>query len=427
MKGAYRKYLIGMLLVLLANTYVERHALGLLLQDIKLSLSLSDTQLGVLTGIAFALFYSVLGIPLARWADRGDRVKILSTCAVLCALALSLCGLAASFAQLLLIRIGVAVGEAGSVPPAHSLISDYFDRHERIRVFSIYQLGVPISTLAGTALAGWLNQLYGWRMTFILLGLPGIALGLLAGFTLREPRREQTSRVIRQEQAAELSYWQVCRTLCGNTTFRRVLFGYCTGAFFSFGIYQWNAAFFIRSYGLATGELGMWLAAIWGFGGLLGVYLGGAVASRYASGNEVLQLKGMAVAFFVFGALSAAVYASFNLHLAFLFMALSVVGVFMTHAPLFATIQTLVPADMRAMAIAVIFLFSNLIGLGIGPLCVGALSDLLRPWAGEESLRYALLALSPGYALTTWFLWRASRTVKQDIERVRPVQDTYAV
>jgi MFS family permease len=415
-------------MVLLAFNYVERHALGLLLQDIKTALVLSDTQLGVLTGIAFALFYSVLGIPLARWSDRHDRVNVIAAAAALSGLALAACGLAANFLQLLIIRVGVAVGEAGSVPPAHSLIAEFFDRTERTRAFAIYQLGVPLSTLMATASAGWLDQLYGWRITFMLLGLPGVGLGLLARLTLREPRRglstsERTAGIRGLAEGAETepagaSLLKVFRALCGNKTFRSVLIAYSVGSFFSSGIAQWNAAFFIRSYGFRTGELGTWLASIWGFGGLIGVYAGGALAARYAAGNEALQLKGMAVAFFAFGALSAAVYASPNSMLAFTFMGISVVGVFLAHAPLFATIQTVVPNNMRAMSIALIFLFSNLVGLGLGPLAVGALSDALHAWAGQESLRYALLILSPGYTFTAWFLWRASRTVASDIDEV---------
>src|SRR5687768_16882052 len=183
----YKVYLLVLLLVICAFNYIDRLALGLVLQDIKVDLSLTDTQLGLLSGIAFALFYSIMGIPIARWADRGNRVAIITFTTALWSAAVALCGVASNFVQLLLIRIGVAVGEAGCTPPAHSLIADYFTRAERPRAVAIYMLGGQLSVV-GYLWAGWLNELYGWRVTFMLLGLPGLGLAALAWLTLREPR-----------------------------------------------------------------------------------------------------------------------------------------------------------------------------------------------------------------------------------------------
>ena len=425
-----KNYLLTVLLVILAFNYVDRFALGLLLQDIKVDLDLSDTQLGFLSGIAFALFYSVMGIPIARWADRGNRVTIIAITTALWSAAVALCGLAGSFLQLLLIRIGVAVGEAGCIPPAHSLIADSFTRAERPRAVARYMLGVPLSYVIGYFLAGWLNQLYGWRMTFILLGLPGLVLAALAWFTLREPRVAKansaashfaSSSLSSQREPAEVasaqpSLKEVCVTLWANTTFRHLLFCFSIVSFFGYGILQWKPAFFMRSFGLATGELGTWFAVIYGLGGLLGTYLGGELAARHAAHNERLQLKVMAVANSSFGVLSACIYLSPNQYLAFAFLALATVGGYMVTGPLFATIQTLVPERMRAMSIALIYLFANFVGIGLGPLAAGALSDAFRPFVGEESLRYALLVLCPGYFWSAWHLWRASRTVKRDLE-----------
>jgi MFS family permease len=185
----YRNYLLTSLLVILVFNYVDRLALGVVLQDIKVDLDLTDTQLGFLSGIAFALFYSVMGVPIARWADRGDRVVIIVLCTGLWSVAVLLCGVATSFVQLLLIRVVVAIGEAGCTPPAFSLIADYFNRAERPRAAAIYGLGGPLATIVGFFLAGWLNELYGWRVTFMALGAPGLLLAALAWFTLKEPRR----------------------------------------------------------------------------------------------------------------------------------------------------------------------------------------------------------------------------------------------
>jgi predicted MFS family arabinose efflux permease len=408
----YKKYLLALMAIILACNYVDRLALSLVLQDIKVDFNLSDPQLGLLTGIAFALFYSIMGIPIARWADRGNRVSIVSLTTGLWCAAVVTCSLAGSFFQLLLSRIAVAVGEAGCIPTAHSLIADTFTRAERPRAVARYMLGSPLSILIGYFLAGWLNQVYGWRTTFVILGLPGIALALLARFTLIEPRRQADSAVA---ASAGPALKEVCKTLWTNRTFRHLLFFFSVVYFFHYGIQQWQPAFFIRSYGLQTRELGAWLAAIFGLGGLTGTYLGGELAARFAVQNEKLQLRAMTFVYSSFGIVSAFVYLSSNRYVAFGLMALASVGGATVAGPLFATVQTLVPERMRAVAVAVIYLFANLIGMGLGPFVAGVLSDAFRPWAGDESLRYALLALCPGYLWAGWHLWCASGTIASDL------------
>ena len=415
----YRQYLLTVLLIVLAFNYVDRLAFGLLLQDIKLDLQLSDTQLGLLSGIAFALFYSAMGIPLARWADRGDRIAIITLTTALWSAAVAFCGMASSFIQLLLIRVGVAVGEAGCIPPAHSLIADHFTRDERPRAVSIYMLGKPLSMVIGYFLAGWLNEIYGWRITFMLLGAPGSVLAVLVWFTLREPRLDSRVPLLEHRPLSDSQppLREVFKTLWSNVTFRHLLVGFSISMFFNYGIGQWQPAFFIRSHGLQTGELGSAFALIWGGGGLLGTYLGGALAARYAAGNEPLQLKAAGVMFCFFALAFVAIHATDNVYVAFASMTLAAVGSYTINGPFFATMQTLVPQRMRAVAIAIIYLFANLIGMGLGPVAAGALSDALRPWAGEDSLRYALLALSPGYLWAGWHLWQAGRTVTRDLHQ----------
>jgi MFS transporter, Spinster family, sphingosine-1-phosphate transporter len=195
-----------------------------------------------------------------------------------------------------------------------------------------------------------------------------------------------------------------------------VLFCLSVCAFFNAGIVQWLPVFFIRSYGLKTGELGTWFAVIYGFGGLLSIYYGGELASRRAANNERLQLKAIAIAYSVLGALNVIVYLSTNRYLAFACLALAGVGGAAANGPLFATVQSLVPDRMRAMSIALIYLLSNLIGLGLGPLAVGALSDAFNLCFGDKSLRYALLAMCPGYLWGAWHLFLASKTVTRDVE-----------
>jgi len=414
-----KRYLLGLLMVISVFNALDRVALGIVLEDIKNALHATDTQLGFLTGIAFAFFYSIAGIPIARWADRGNRVSIISITAALWSIAVALCGAAGSFLQLLLIRIGVAVGESGCIPPTHSLLAEYFPRSERARATAIFMLSTPLALSVGYLASGWLNQAFGWRLTFVILALPGLVLALLAWFTLVEPRAVQRSakaNVCNPGSAtSQPSVREVCVTLWTNTAFRHLVVCYSVWAFFGWGILQWQPAFFIRSHDVQTGELGTWFAGIYGLAGGLGVYLGGAWASRYAARNERLQLRVCGAAFVFFALLTAAAHIAPNRYAAFGLLALASLGGNVSQGPILGTIQTLVPPRMRAMSIALMYLFSNLIGAGLGPLAVGTLSDRLYPWLGEESLRWALVILCPGYFWAAWHLWRASRTVLQDM------------
>ena len=420
-----KNQLLALLTAIMVFNYVDRLAMGLLLQDIKRDLALSDTQLGLLTGIAFAAFYATMGIPIARWADRGNRVTIISLTVAVWSAAVALCGTAVSFTQMLLMRIGVAIGEAGCHPPAFSLIADYFNRAERPRAVARYMLGWPLALLLGNFAAGWWNELYGWRNTFLVLGLPGLVLALLAATLLKEPRRGQlpfdtsVEPTETQSSSPEPRLKEVFRTLWASRAYRHLLFCAALSYFFGNGILQWQPAFFVRSHGMQTGELGTWFGLIYGLGGLLGTWLGGELASSYAMNNERLQLKALAGLYAAFAVVGAAVYLAPSRELALAVLALSATGNAAVNGPLFAATQTLVPPRMRAMSIAIVLFFSNLIGLGLGPLAAGALSDVLHTSFGNESLRYALLALCPGYFWCGWHLWQSSRTVTRDMAAVQ--------
>lgn len=423
---AYRHYFLLVVTVILLCNYVDRMALAILLQDIKVDLRLSDTQLGLLSGIAFAIFYSLMGLPIARWADRGNRVTIISLTAALWSVAVALCGMAGSFVQLLLIRIGVAVGEAGCIPPAFSLIADNFSRAERPRATAIYGMGGALSFVVGFFGAGWLNDRYGWRMTFVLLALPGLVLAVVAWLTLREPRNMKPAQKATARPASQPGSREVCVTLWANATFRHLVICLSVLYLFGYGILQWQPAFFIRSYGFTTAEVGTWLAVVYGLGGLTGTYLGGEWASRYAARNERLQLRAMAIAIAISGVLSVLAYLSTNPYWAFALIGMYVFAEYTINGPLLATIQSIVPDHMRAVSIALVYLVANLIGMGLGPLAAGALSDAFQPWAGDESLRYALLILSPGYCWGAWHAWRGSNTVTRDLAAVQVEQPAQA-
>lgn len=417
----YKNYLLGMLMAILAFNYMDRLVLGIVLQDVKADLHLTDTQLGLLTGIAFSIFYAFMGIPLARWADRGNRVTIISLTVAIWSSAVALCALAANFVQLLLIRVVVAVGEAGCQPPALSLICDAFPRSERPRAVARYKLGWPIALLVGFFSAGWLNEFYGWRMTFVILGLPGLLLGVLAALTMKEPRRAKLAKsdsspslIPLVTTAPQPRLVSVLTTLWSNRAYRHLLICISLMAFFTSGILQWQPAFFMRSHGLSSGELGTWMAVVYGFGGLLGTYVGGELAARYAGSNERLQLQAIAVCYVCLAVLAPMVYLAPNHYIALAILAIFAIAGGAANGPLYAATQTVVPARMRATSTAIFFFFYNLIGMGLGPLVAGALSDALRPTFGEDSLRYALMVMGPGYFWCAWHLWRASRTAMRD-------------
>jgi len=325
----------------------------------------------------------------------------------------------------MLLRAGIGVGEAGSFPPAQSLIPDYFTRAERPRAMSIYMLAGPGSTVAGLFVAGWLNELFGWRAMFMLFGLPGLALAPLAWLTLKEPRSIGSTAAAKPQLAPQSAnplvspqpkLREAARMLFANRSFRRILGFFSVQYFLSYGLGQFQPAFLMRSFGLDTGEIGTWYGLVFGLAGLSGIYVGGLLTIRYARNNERLQLRVAGITYGIYALVSAAAYLTTNRYVFFGMVGLSTVITNLVTGPLMATLQTLVPAPMRAFSSAGIFLVANLIGTGLGPLAVGALSDVLNAWLGAESLRYALLAVSPSYLLGSWFLWRAGQTITADLQ-----------
>jgi MFS transporter, Spinster family, sphingosine-1-phosphate transporter len=418
MQQTYKNYALALLMLILALGYVDRMVFGVALQSIKMDLQLTDTQLGLVNGLAFALFFSVMGIPIARWADRGDRVAIIALSTGIWGIAVATCSMASGFAHLLLIRIGVAIGDTGAGPPANSLIPDYCSRAERPRAVARYMLGVPIGVVIGYLAGGWLSEMYGWRTTFVVIGVPGLVLAVLAAFTLTEPRRVEGNIRARtptnSQHALDSSFKDVLSTLMASRAFRHLLLYFCIWYFSGWAFGQWKAAFFMRSHQLGAAEVGTWLAFIHGGAGLLGTWLGGEWATRYAPQKERKQILA-AAGFALFQLVSMGALLAPTHYWAFGWLAIGMLGGAMANGPVFATIQTLVPAHMRATALALISVLPGIVGMGLGPFAAGALSDALQPWAGTESLRFALLAFSPGYLWAAWHLYRASHFVEREI------------
>jgi len=422
---AYKRYVLSMMTLVLTLNFVDRGLVGLLLQPIKEELHLSDTQLGLLTGITFGLFYATLGLPVARWADRGNRVTIASIAIGLWGVTVMSCLFVTNFGQLLAARIAAAVGESGCMPSTYSLVGDYFPAPaERTRAIAIYWLGNPLNTLLSFVVGGWLSQRYGWRETFFLMGVPGLLVAIVVKLTVAEPRLKggAPTLVTKPPRVAE-----VLGALWGRRSARHLIGGIVALFTLGLGLGPWYGAFLMRSHGMGPAELGVWLGLIFGLGGSAGTWLGGYVASRWLADNEEAQMRVCAAT--VIALIPG--YAIFLLvpEKRYALMALvpcSIVFVF-SLGPAFALLQRLVADEMRATTLAVVMLLANLIGMGVGPEVVGLLSDVFSPRLGSDSLRYAMLALFPVAVWSAYHFLRAGKTVREDLSAAAGVGSTSSI
>jgi len=408
---SYQQYVLFAFLTAYVLNFIDRQILVILMEPIKEDLNLSDTQLGFMSGFAFAIFYTTLGIPIARLADRGNRVNIISGAIALWSAMTAFSGMAMNFWQLVIARIGVGVGEAGCTPPAHSLITDYFPRAERARAISIYMMGVPIGVLGGFLLGGWLNELYNWRIAFIAMGVPGLVLALIMKLTVKEPKRGQFDELDHEAQA-NYNLHETFRFLWRNRTFRHLVAAMALVAFVGAGIAQWQASFFIRYHGMGTGELGTWLSLMIGLVGALGTYLGGYISTRLGPNSEALQLRLLALVAVLILPVGIFWLSWPNRYIALLAVGLYAFLYFLHYGPAFAKILAMTPGDMRAMASAITLFTVNLVGTGIGPLASGALSDALVPVFGAGALRAAMMILFFVALWAAWHFWRAAASLR---------------
>jgi MFS family permease len=414
--AGYRKYALFVLLLGYIVNFVDRSILAILIEPIKADLDLNDTQLGLLGGLAFAMFYSTLGIPIAALADRWSRVKVLSIAIIIWSAMTAICGLVGNFWQLLFARIGVGVGEAGASPPSHSLISDYFPLATRATALSIYALGIPIGTMVGNAVGGWGADNIGWRYTFMLVGIPGVAIALLLLFTLREPPRGLSDVVKPVADEAPPKMKTVLSFLWRKRSFRYMSLACGLHAFVSYGAGTWNPSFLIRIHELSITETGWWLALIAGIGAI-GTFGGGYLADKLydRSGNRRWYLWIPAIATLIMVPFQFLAYTHSDFAMVVVgLIAASILGPIYL-GPAFAMTQALVGLRMRAVASAILLLVLNLVGMGLGPYFVGFMSDVFEPSYGILALRWALCVslLFNLVAATLYFL--GARHVDQDI------------
>lgn len=411
-KSAY--YALGVLTIVYSFNFIDRQLLAILQESIKSELTLSDSQLGLLTGFAFAVFYVVAGIPLARWADHSNRRNIVALALAVWSGMTALSGLVQNYGQLLAARVGVGVGEAGGSPPSHSMISDIFVPERRASALGFYSMGVNIGILFGFLLGGWLNEFFGWRVAFMVVGIPGIILAVVVRWTLAEPLRGLNDN--KKLSNVPVTFVQVVKVLRSSRAFRHLGLACGLNAFVGYSTVNWTASFMIRSHAMSTGELGTWLALIIGFGGAIGVFGGGLLADRWARADKRWYVWISALAGIITIPFTICVYLADGPYTALLCMIVPAImsNVYLGNA--IATSHNLVGLRMRAMSSAILFFILNIIGLGAGPWTIGVVSDYLSASLGAESLRYAMLYVLPVVMLwSAWHFYLSSKTLRQDL------------
>ncbi len=404
-----------MLTLVYAFNFIDRQLLAILQESIKADLSLSDSQLGLLTGFAFAIFYVTAGIPIARWADHANRRNIVAGSLFIWSFMTALSGMVQNYTQLVLARIGVGIGEAGGSPPSHSMISDIFPPNRRATALGFYSTGVSFGILFGFLFGGWLNEYFGWRTAFLVVGIPGVFLSGLIMLTLREPTRGLIEQKTVTAESVPLK--KVIQTLWESRTFRHLSLAASLNAFSGYSTASWTASFMIRSHEMSTGELGTWLAIIIGLCGAIGVFFGGMAADWLSPRDKRWYIWLPAISGFIAVPFMVAVYLADTPYLALSMMLIPGLLHQVYLGNTLATTHNLVGLKMRATSSAILFFILNIIGLGCGPFLVGVLSDQLSASHGADSLRLAMLYLLP--AVMFWsacHFYFASKHLRKDLE-----------
>ncbi len=413
-KPGYRNYVLFVLLLGYIVNAMDRSILGVLLPPIQEEFSLNYTQLGLLGGLSFAFFYATCGIPIAALADRTSRKWILASSIGFWSVMTAACGMARSFPMLLGARIGTAIGEAGGSPPSHSLISDYFNLKSRGTALSIYALGVPLGTMIGVYLGGHGNDWWGWRTTFIVAGIPGLIIAALVAFTVKEPKRSAPPA------ARSRNPLDAFKFVTARPAFLNMALAAAMHAFVWYGAANFNSVFLVESHGMTTSQIGNWLA-MFSFVGAFGTFFGGALsdwlARRFEDERFYMWVPGISVIICV--PFQFLAYLSNETVIVMLAFATNAFFASIFFGPSFAMAQSLVGPNHRALSASLLLFIQTMIGLGLGPLFGGILSDAFTPYFGESALRYALVALVLFNLWAGVHYYLASRTVRRDIASAR--------
>jgi MFS family permease len=409
----YARYVLGVLTVVYVFNFIDRQILAMLLEPIKQDLGVSDTWMGFLSGFAFAVFYTFAGIPIARWADTGSRRSIIALGLTVWSSMTAACGLAQSFVQLALARVGVGVGEAAGSPPAHSLISDYYPPERRGTALSIYSMGVYVGAMIAFLAGGYLREHFDWRTAFLVVGLPGLPLALLLRTTVREPPRGYSEGGVADTRTD--SVWDVIAFLWARRSFVLLVVAASLQSLSGYGVLAWGPTFLGRVHQMGGVQIGIWLGLIIGLGGMAGAFLGGKIADRLGARDPRWYLFVSAIAclggvpFVAAFALAGNAMAALLCFLPFYVLAAMYVG------PMLWMVQGLVKLRMRAMASAILLFILNMVGLGLGPFLIGFMNDQLADRFGVEAIRYSLLVVGMVGVPSSAFFLLASRTLREDL------------
>ena len=416
-KPGYRYLVLGILTVVYVSNFVDRQIINVLAQYIIADLELSDGQFGMLSGLAFAVIYTTLGIPIARLADIGNRRNIVAISVAVWSIMTALCGVAQNFTQLFLARFGVGIGEAGGSPPSHSIVSDIFPVAQRATALSIYSLGVYGGVLVGTVGGAYLVQYFDWRTAFVVVGLPGVLLALLVRLLVKEPPRGMAEK---RRDVMPPGFFRVMGFLWERKSFRHLAFACALHAFVTYGIGNFMPLFLGRVHGMPILDVGWYYGMIAGIGGLAGTFFGGW-ASDYMNRRTGDRTWYMWIPF-----VSTVLAIPLALN-TFLIMPDGYLAVYSYLLPVFcggwflapciASTHFLVGIRMRAMASAILLFVLNLIGLGLGPMVTGYVSDYLTPAFGADGLRYAMSITVMVNCWCALHYWWAARTIRADFDR----------
>jgi len=408
--STYLTYVMILLAIVNVFNFMDRTVISVLMPAIKAELKFSDTELGLLSGLAFAVFYASVGIPIAAFADRTIRRNIVATALVMWSGMTALCGFAQNFLQLFLARVGVGVGEAGCLPPSHSLIGDYFKAEQRSSALAIHTAGSSVGVMAGLMIGGILVKEFGWRETFIILGLPGIVLAAIVMLTLKEPPRG-ASDVVRSV-AREGEPRTLIELIRKRPSYLQLIMVFGGGGFVAFGLQQWLPSFYTRSYDMPIADVGLIYGGITGVAATVGAVVGGFIGDRLMRRGPFLVLYYSALCYLLAFGFKFAMLLSGTAQQSLIFNFFSSLTAIGSHGAVFALVQAVTPHHLRSRAAALLTFFTALIGTGAGPLFIGWVSDLYFPVFGNESLRYGLLWCSGLAVCPLLHLWLARRWIK---------------
>jgi predicted MFS family arabinose efflux permease len=398
---------LALLLLAYIFNFLDRQILGILAGPIIADLKLTDAEFGAIGGIAFALLYSILGVPLAMLADRTSRSRVIAGALAVWSAFTALCGTAASFGQLFLYRLGVGIGEAGGVAPAYALIADYFPPRRRARALAIFSLGIPLGLAAGTLIGAYLASWVSWRAAFLVMGVAGLVLAPIMLIFVRDlPRPAQSSAQVPLSRAFPLIARKPAFWLMAAAASCSSLAGY--------GLALWTPSVLERSFGFSLIERGQFLASIFFIGGTAGVFAGGWLADRLGQSDKRWYARLPAIAWLITAPTFAVGLLTPDPWLAWPLLLIPNALNILWLGPVTTAVQHLVPQSMRSTASASFLLINNLIGLGVGPTLIGALSELFKDRFGTEALRYASVSVVGFYLVAAALMLVAVRRLTED-------------